>query len=621
MRETQFISQNKGKWSEFEKILRDNNHDPEKITRLFTEITEDLSYARTFYPYRMVRFYLNDLSQLVFGRINKNRVFRIKKFWQFWSDELPWVVYQARKKLLVSFLVFLFSMVLGMLTTAYNEDFPRLILGDQYVETTIRNIEDGDPMAVYKQSDSTEMFLGITFNNIRVAFMIFIFGLLLGIGSVYILIFNGLMLGSFQYFFYDRGVLSEALVTVWQHGTLEISSIIIAGAAGITLGYGLVFPGNYSRLDAFRMSAYRGVKILLGTVPLFIIAGFIEGFITRSTDAPMVLRVSVIVSSLTFILFYFIWLPWSKHRKNPNWSYPAESVPPSRRFIIRTGILSNSVIIKDSFLLLKQYFSRFARISIPGIILIIAAFFLLYQNKLAENTHLLHFRSFVPATPFFYLADLYNILDPYRFPFVLFISILVFSWLTIRGMRTLTGYLVIQQRPLPSGIILTVVSIILAHLPLLLHQIPSLLIIALLVYSPCIAMLITSIHLTEKGGNPFTTARKLIARYYFRILWLFSASLIISLIMMLIFATPVMFFYMEFIMENIPAGILPAHWFYMGYILITGFAAMFLLFPFVLTTMALKTLSLNEIMTASTLIRWFENVNVERRSYGFKAED
>ena len=116
-------------------------------------------------------------------------------------------------------------------------------------------------------------------------------------------------LQAFQTFFYEHGLLKEAALAIWLHGTLEIWSIIVAGAAGLALGNGWLFPGTYSRLESFRRGAKRGLKIVIGTVPVFIMAGFIEGFITRHTELPDMLRLGIILTSLAFIIFYYIYLP------------------------------------------------------------------------------------------------------------------------------------------------------------------------------------------------------------------------------------------------------------------------------------------------------------------------
>jgi uncharacterized membrane protein SpoIIM required for sporulation len=153
------------------------------------------------------------------------------------------------------------------------------------------------------------MFLGITINNIGVSFNVFVSGIFTSIAAAFLLISNGIMLGSFQYFFYEQGLLWDSFLTIWIHGTLEISAIIVAGAAGITMGNGWLFPKTYSRLVSFQRSAKRGVKIVIGTIPIFIIAGFLESYITRHTEFPYFVRGAIILLSLGFVLFYYVIYP------------------------------------------------------------------------------------------------------------------------------------------------------------------------------------------------------------------------------------------------------------------------------------------------------------------------
>jgi uncharacterized membrane protein SpoIIM required for sporulation len=120
---------------------------------------------------------------------------------------------------------------------------------------------------------------------------------------------NGIMLGSFIYFFYEKGLLWESSRTIWLHGTIEISVIIIAGCAGLVLGNGLLLPKTYTRLDSFKRSFKAGLKIMVSTIPFFIIAGFIEGFLTRHTEMPNILAILIISLSLLLILYYYVIYP------------------------------------------------------------------------------------------------------------------------------------------------------------------------------------------------------------------------------------------------------------------------------------------------------------------------
>jgi uncharacterized membrane protein SpoIIM required for sporulation len=222
---------------------------------------------------------------------------------------------QHHRELLIAFLVFVFFSFVGAFSAANEGDFVRSILGDRYVNMTLENIEKGDPMAVYKQMGEFNMFLGITINNIRVALMAFVYGILLGIGTLMVMLQNGIMLGSFQYFFYEKGLLWESVRTIWIHGTIEISVIIIAGCAGLVLANGMLFPGTYSRLESFKRGVKNGLKIMVSTIPFFIIAGFLEGFVTRHTEMPDWLAIFIILSSLALILFYYVIYPYQLHKK------------------------------------------------------------------------------------------------------------------------------------------------------------------------------------------------------------------------------------------------------------------------------------------------------------------
>ena len=159
------------------------------------------------------------------------------------------------------------------------------------------------------------MFLGITLNNVMVAFRTFAFGILTPFGAGRQIFGNGVMMGCFMTFFAQHDLLADAFLAVMLHGTLELSAIVVAGAAGLTLGCGLLFPGTYPRGVALRRSAWRGVKIAVGTVPVFVVAGFIESFLTRHVDIGDGLRLSVIIVSAAFVLFYYVVWPYVLHKK------------------------------------------------------------------------------------------------------------------------------------------------------------------------------------------------------------------------------------------------------------------------------------------------------------------
>ncbi len=310
MREAAFIKQNKNNWIKFESLLQNYSEiDAEVLSDLYIKLTDDLSYAQTFYNGSETHKYLNELSVAAHQKIYKNKRESRNKFYRFYFVEFPLMFYKYQKQLLFSFVVFAFFVAVGAFSAANDSDFVRLILGDAYVNQTIANIESGDPMAIYKESNQVDMFLGITINNIRVSLTAFTFGVLLGLGTLYIVIQNAVMLGSFQFFFYEKGLLWESARTIWIHGTIEISVIILGACAGFVVGQSILMPRTYTRLQSFINGAKDGLKIVISTVPFFIIAGFLEGFVTRLTHMPDWLAILIILSSLGLIIYYYVILP------------------------------------------------------------------------------------------------------------------------------------------------------------------------------------------------------------------------------------------------------------------------------------------------------------------------
>lgn len=313
MKEVTFIRRNIEKWKNTEKVVEKAARlSPDRLADVYTDLTADLAFAQTHYPNSRITIYLNNLASALHNEIYRGKKERWSRVVTFWTREVPLTMYDARKELLISFVIFAVSVLIGVLSTANQPDFVRLILGDRYVDMTLRNIADGTPMAVYGSSSEVPMFLGITLNNIMVSFYCFVMGIFTSFGSGFMLLRNGIMVGAFQAFFYQQGLLWESSLAIWLHGTIEIWSLIVAGAAGVALGNGWLFPGTYSRLESFRRGAKRGLKIVVGTVPMFILAGFIESFLTRHTELPDLLRLGVILLSLSFIIFYYIYLPNKK---------------------------------------------------------------------------------------------------------------------------------------------------------------------------------------------------------------------------------------------------------------------------------------------------------------------
>jgi uncharacterized membrane protein SpoIIM required for sporulation len=366
MKETEFIDQNKKKWAEIEKNLTSNQLSPSDTSKLFIQVTDDLSYARTFYKNRSVKIYLNEITKFLFNDINKTKSSNIKAFIRFWKKDLPLAMYVSRRSMLISFVVFACCFTLGVITSMHDPNFCKSILSSGYIDMTNENIAKGDAMAVYKQDGEMQTFLPIFVNNVRIDFITFFSGIFFAIGSLFIMIVNGVMVGVFQYFFIEKGLFWESFLAIWTHGTLEISAIIISGGAGLTLGKGLLFPGTYSRFHAFKASGMNGLKIICGVVPVTLMAAFIEGFLTRHTDIPDAIRFSFILLSLAFVLVYFFWYPRrvAKATEDLHASTETDPVYKHQHVFSPFEILNREKLIKETFRIILKNFGSFGGLSI-----------------------------------------------------------------------------------------------------------------------------------------------------------------------------------------------------------------------------------------------------------------
>ena len=319
MREVTFTKKNSSKWTTFDSYLNQRSIDnPDKLARLYIELTDDLAYARTFYPNSKTTKYLNQLTLKAHQQLYKRKRIRKNRFIEFFKTEYPMLVFKHRKYIGLSLLILIVAALVGALSTARDDSFVRLILGDGYVNMTLKNIEEGNPMGVYADENSWSMFSWIAWNNIRVSFLAFAAGIFASVGSVYLIFTNGMMLGVFQFFFIQKGLAQTMFLTIWLHGTIEIFSIVVAGAAGLVMGNSFLFPKTRSRGTNLRRGAREGVKLVAGLIPFFIVAAFIESFITRHSEVSQVLDALIIGISLLAIIFYFVVYPFIVSKKTGN---------------------------------------------------------------------------------------------------------------------------------------------------------------------------------------------------------------------------------------------------------------------------------------------------------------
>jgi len=317
MREVYFIKQNKEKWLGIEQVIQGKiKKNPDDLSSLYINLINDLSFAQTYYPKSNTTVYLNHLSSQIFQKIYKTKRVEENRLLYFFKTEVPLLVYQYRRYLLYAFIFFILFTSIGVLSAIYDKDFTNIILGEGYVNETIENIKKGNAVGVYQSGSTWGSTIGIIFNNIGVGAKLYLYGIAGGVGTLYALLSNSVMLGSFQYFFYDYGALMDSARGIWLHGVFEIFSMVVEAMCGLILGASILFPRTLSRFNSFKSGFKDSFKIFLSTVPFTICAGIIEGYVTRhALKMPLILNFIIIFGSLTIIGFYYFIYPSIVYKK------------------------------------------------------------------------------------------------------------------------------------------------------------------------------------------------------------------------------------------------------------------------------------------------------------------
>ncbi|RYY60844.1 MAG: stage II sporulation protein M [Chitinophagaceae bacterium] len=306
MREALFIKKNRDRW------LR-NQHmpssDADEMASDFTQLVDDLAYAKTFYPTSKVTTYVNKQASSIYLDIYRNRKEESSRLWRFWKYDLPLTIHKHHRTVLFSFILFVIFGAIGFFVAKHDPEMSAAVLGPDYISKTNENIEAGNPFGIYESGNPILSWLNLMIHNIRVSFIMFVSGIFAGVPSIYLLSQNGIMVGVFDQIFAAKGFGLQFFLVVFIHGTLELTAIIIAGAAGMILGKSYLFPGTVTRIEAFKQGAKDGVKIMIGLLPVFALAAFFEGFITRLYNDLSVFTSAITVLSAVFVVWYFIIYP------------------------------------------------------------------------------------------------------------------------------------------------------------------------------------------------------------------------------------------------------------------------------------------------------------------------
>lgn len=298
-----FITQKKPNWQRLTNLLNKSQRglaslSAEELTelgRLYRSATSDLAAARRDFPTHRVAEYLNSLVARAHAAVYQNRAARGQSIWSFITTVFPHTFRETWLFTLASFLMFFLPALVGFVVSYRDPSAGATLMPglEQQIQDIRTQTEWWKEINTSGRAASSSQIMT---NNIRVAILAFAGGILLGTLTLYTLVQNGLMLGVLAGAAQSLGFAGKLWGFIAAHGVIELSVIFISGGAGLQLGWALVRPGLLTRRTALTLAAQRAVVLLLGCIPLLVIAGTIEGFVSPSA-LPLAIKLAVAFGS------------------------------------------------------------------------------------------------------------------------------------------------------------------------------------------------------------------------------------------------------------------------------------------------------------------------------------
>ncbi len=308
MKEDKFIKDNAEIWKELEHTLKklrakglkrfDRNELDMFITN-YNRTCGHLSYCRTYFGNTATADYLNRLVASAHSYIYTTKSSTLKNLYKFFFMEFPRLLRSNSKFFALSTAFFCLGIALSFIYTLISPENAAAFLPKAILD----NIDFGNNSSANWNGPIESSF--ILTNNIRVGFYAFALGITLGIGTSVVLVYNGFILGTLASLAMSKGFSLWFWSLILPHGVLELFAIFVCGAAGLSIGYAFINPGLYSRRDSLILKGKTAIKLVCGTIPIFTVAGFIEGFITPSA-LPQLAKLGFALFTLLLLLFWLL---------------------------------------------------------------------------------------------------------------------------------------------------------------------------------------------------------------------------------------------------------------------------------------------------------------------------
>ncbi len=255
-----------------------------ELTRLYPAVAIDVARARMYNIDPMTQKRINQLAISAHGLLYRRKNIRcFHAVWSFFHDDYPRLFRRLWPYMVLATTIFVVSLLGTYVSTRLKPSNAYLFVPCELdISDEKPGVSSEDISERFRHIARPPMAAGIMANNISVAFSAFALGITAGIGTCYVLIFNSMMLGGFAAHFCNHGLSYDFWSFIAPHGVLEIFAILLSAAAGLRLGLSLAMPGQLTRSASLRLGARDAVLLVLGTIPMFVLAGVVEGFVTPS---------------------------------------------------------------------------------------------------------------------------------------------------------------------------------------------------------------------------------------------------------------------------------------------------------------------------------------------------
>lgn len=296
-----FVARRRPDWTRLEAMLGQQRAgsltlaDVATIDSLYRRATADLAWAQSAYAGTDVLRFLNQLCARAYATIYRPRGGRLESIRTFYRQTFPRLVRETLQLTQLSASLLLFGIVIGAVTVFLHPDGARMLVPADLRQIIGRGEVWTD--SVLGASTPTELAVAIFLNNLRVMIAAFAAGITAGVGTVLLVLGNGVSIGATVAACVQGGVGPNILTFMSAHGPVELSLICISGGAGLHIGRAMIEPGERSRATAIREHAQVAVQILLGCAPFMVAIGIVEGFVSPGPFFPWPLKLATGVLS------------------------------------------------------------------------------------------------------------------------------------------------------------------------------------------------------------------------------------------------------------------------------------------------------------------------------------